>query len=239
MSVRRGVGFAFLCGLTFAGGIGCGGRELSKADGGASTTDAAGMMGADGGQVRDECSSDSDCPSIDCLVAPCPQALCARGDDGLRHCTSRTHPPIPPCPADDIGCCHSDDECPAMQSCLPNFGGILMCSGIRPIGNGCAADRCRSDADCTQTPNGACTATYPRVCGYGPCRINADCTEGPGGVCALDLINGPCVVPDVFCRYSNDPCRTDADCLGPPTKICAPGPGLSGTRCVDKPGPPT
>jgi hypothetical protein len=238
MSVRRGSALVVLCGLTLGAGVGCGGRELSKPDGSAGMAGAAGMMGSAGVAGHEECTSDRDCPPIECLVAHCPEALCARGADGLRRCTSRTHPPIPPCPAGDASCCRSDEECPAMQSCLSASGGILQCGGIPSIGNGCTADRCRSDSDCTEMPNGACTATYPRVCGYGPCRTNADCTQGPGGVCVVDLINGPCVVPLVFCRYSNDPCRTDADCPGSPAKICAPGPGLAGARCAEKPAPP-
>jgi hypothetical protein len=226
--------------------LGCGNRPLRfggnlDAAGEASEAgvDAMDATGSDGAAAHDTCASNADCPAVACAASPCPEAICARLDDGLRHCTSRVHASPPACPDSVPTCCVSDVACPSGQACLRAAQLPGVCVGIPAAGNFCVADECQSDTDCMAKPNGACTAGYPRKCAYGPCRTNSDCTAGPGGVCLVDLSNvvATCLFPVVFCHYKNDPCRTDADCPAP--KVCAPGAGLAGTTCVDQVPPPS
>ena len=199
----------------------------------------AGATGSDGAGAHDTCSSNTDCSALACATSPCPEAICARLDDGFHHCTSRTHASPSACPDDDPTCCAGDVDCADGLACLQAARLPGVCVGIPPAGNVCVADECQSDADCTAKPNGACTASYPRKCAYGPCGTNADCTANPGGVCLVGLssVVATCLFPVVFCHYANDPCRTDADC--PAGKVCAPGAGLTGTTCVDQISPPS
>jgi hypothetical protein len=79
---------------------------------------ASGAAGAAGLAGHNTCGSNADCPPIACASAPCSQAVCGRGDDGFRHCTSRKHPPIASCMADQADCCANDADCPSGQACL-------------------------------------------------------------------------------------------------------------------------
>ncbi len=237
--------------------LGCDGRPLS-APGGGEDGSASGASGAFGGvgasgasgfaggaagaggiAAHDTCESDADCPAGACAVVPCPRVICARGDDGFRHCTSPSPPTPRPCAADDPSCCASDSECSSGDVCAASVPGFTVgCGGVPPFGNFCVGDQCHSDVDCGAEPNGACSATSPRKCAYGACRTNADCTASPGGACVValvDLVAG-CYFAEVFCRYDGDPCRTDADC--PAAQACVPGTGVSGTSCTDRTSPP-
>ena len=254
-----------LTGLALAVGAGCGSKSL-QGDGGhvgtgtAGTTGSAGNTGAGGGgrggggggtgggaagtSGQDDCQSDAECPTSACSSPPCTELLCALGNDGFHHCTTRTPPALVVCPeAGATTCCSSDAQCTAMSGgrCIPFF--LNYCGGPAPPQiNECRYDACTRDADCTGGAKGVCSVGYPRACLYGPCRTNQDCTSGPDGHCVLAIVGGTfCQHEAVYCRYATDPCRGNADCPGRGAgfgQACVPKTDGQGTVCQDVPPPP-
>jgi hypothetical protein len=224
-------------------GDAAGSTGSAGATGTGGTTGSAGVTGAAGVAGHDDCRKDSDCPPIACLVAPCPDSLCALGGDGFHHCQVRLHPTLTACGGNPTGmdCCGSDAACTQQPHgmCVPFTTGYCGGPAPPPI-NECRYDQCQADGDCTAKPNGVCTTGYPRVCAYGPCRKNADCNKGPGGTCVLASVGSFCPSEAVFCRYPTDPCRQNADCKGtsPYGQVCVPNADGQGTVCRDQSPPP-
>jgi hypothetical protein len=86
----------------------------------------------------------------------------------------------------------------------------VACQSPRPPGNFTpgTAGMCKSDADCTDKPNGRCRigggeAGPLNMCTYNECEHDADCKGG-----------GPCECADNgnYCLAGN--CKTDAECGG-------------------------
>ncbi len=221
------------------GSGGAGGRVgVGGTGGGVGSGGAIGSGGVTGG---DQCAADRACPPIQCLVPPCPDNVCVLGRDGFHQCQQRAHLMPESCDQAGMPCCTADSQCTerANGECLSNSVGY--CGGpAPPPGNSCRYSDCRSDADCTASPNGICTAGYPRICIYGPCRRNADCTNASGGTCVLGVTGLICQGPAVYCAYSSDPCRVNSDCTGSSLygKRCIPNTNLHGTTCQDAPPPP-
>lgn len=229
-------------GVTGSGGVsGTGGTEGTGGaigSGGAGGTGGASGTGGTGGAAgHDECQRDADCPTITCIKAPCPVAVCVLSTDGFHYCVARQDPAPDACPDFAPQCCTSSAQCTLMPhgTCVPQRD--EFCGGPVPIGNDCRYDACQGDADCTAEANGICTAGFPRQCLYGPCRKNADCAAGPGGTCVLDTIGLYCRTSAVFCRYANDPCHANADCTGQ-MQACVPNANGQGAACQTQPPPP-
>ena len=226
-----------------AGGSGSGGHGTGGGTGSggsiAGTGGATGTGGSSGGG-HDECQRDADCPTIQCIKAPCPTNLCVLGADGFHHCRPRQPLALASCNSGPAGpaCCSSDAQCTtqARGICVPASEG--SCGGALLPGNECRYDECQRDADCTAMPRGVCTGGYPRRCLYGVCRQNADCVAKPGGICSLTSIGLYCREEAVFCRYPSDPCQTNSDCQAGMSQACVPNPGGQGTSCQTQPPPP-
>jgi hypothetical protein len=232
------------------GGSGTGGRGGSPGSGGAGgrggstgsggRTGGGGATGSGGATAADTCRTDADCSQIVCITSPCSMNVCLLAPSGVRFCQLRSRQPVLPdsCADAPEPCCMGDGQCGMAPDgeCIPNS--FDYCGGAAPPrGNSCRYGSCRSDEDCTASPNGVCTAGYPRRCLYGPCRRNTDCTARSGGTCVLDTVAASCPSPAVFCRYAGDPCVRNADCVTPPgtpyPRVCVPNMDLQGTRCVD------
>jgi hypothetical protein len=161
--------------LVLAALAGCGGSAaLTK--GSAANAGTPTAAPAPPAQGRDECAHDRDCPPIECLVAPCPPAICALGDDGLLHCGPLERAPGPPCtPVGGRNECEGDDDCTQQPR--------GVCGPRAP--RRCLYGPCRTNADCTRAPGGTCVldevgayCPEPKVfCRYpgDPCRQDSDC----------------------------------------------------------------
>jgi hypothetical protein len=232
------------------GASGNGGAAGASAGGGGAGTAGVGGAAGTGGSTFDggrvPCVVDQDCPPVACPAPPCPEPLCVMGE-GVHRCVTRVHPPYGSCAGypDSGVCCTDDAQCTgqARGYCIPYSYGPSCVQNLQipppPPGNRCLYDACTSDLDCTDRPNGLCTADFPRTCLYGPCRTNDDCNRRAGGKCVLGVACEWFVTRVAFCRYADDPCRTSADCIpdSAGTMTCVPNDDLHGTRCKNL-GPP-
>ena len=233
------------------GAAGAGGVAGSGGRSGAAGGDAGGAAGAGGASVdgsAGSCMVDKDCPPPPCQTPPCPESLCAMGENGHR-CVTREHPPYAVCPTDAGDCCTNDSQCTAAPNgyCIPYTYSIPWCTmnlALPPPqpGNRCLYDLCSADSDCTAQPNGFCSPDFQRRCAYGPCSADTDCNRGPGGKCVVALVCEWASRRSAFCRYPADPCRSNADCgtsEAGTNMFCVPNTDGHGTFCKDGGIPPT
>jgi hypothetical protein len=119
-----------------------------------------------------------------------------------------------------------------------------------PPRNHCRYDWCLDDTECPAGsrcfPNGYSGDSAPH-CITASCRTAADCTRGPGGACVSYTTRASCTganLVTVYCQYNNDVCRGPADCPPDPSRpngsACVPDEDGHGTRCVPyvPPSPP-
>jgi hypothetical protein len=230
----RSLAFAFGVGIGVAMIAGCGSTVVtgSGGSGGGTTSSSTGMgtsSASTGGGVHGDCMTNADCGSGMCVpITPGGYLICV--DDPMQATT---------CPMGSTCCTASD--------CTPNGGcyeamDLQFCGGAQLGGNGCAADACQKDSDCTtQFGPGLCTPSGAfglpkRQCLAGFCRTDADCNAKPGGACML-VGENPCCSHDqpngLGCVYPGD-CVKNADCGG--TNQCQLDTATGGSHCTQGPG---
>ncbi len=152
---------------------------------------------------------------------------------GYRACVAKV-PDATVCSNPPGECCKTADCMAAGKpgKCLlgpssPSCGGPVQVPT-----NVCAADQCKSAADCSGE-NAICVpaGVFGRKvasCLTGGCRRDSDCNEGPGGAC-LPIEGACCPGPiGLFCVYK-DGCVSQSDCPGAHCDVstgkavCSPG----------------
>lgn len=177
------------------------------------------------------CTTDDDCPGARCqrFGTDGPRVCVA----------ASFPPNAVDCREDSACCSHddcSDDggRCvtrTTQSTC--NDGG----SAGNSLVNACAWDSCQDDDSCG--PNAVCAPEgleLVRRCIPAACRSDADCTDEPGGACRY-VRGGCCYAPNIrgflsftdrlACVYPSDGCQADSDCDSTPGALmwCLPDGG--------------
>jgi hypothetical protein len=190
-----------------------------------------GLAGADSSVIRDDCSSDADCPGGHCITLSV----------GFRTCQST------PVEATDCSPNPAQDDCCDSSDCAPG----LSCFSTRAFNyndqtefNVCTSDACTDDSNCLNNEVCVPKGTLGRpvaFCISAVCHSDADCTEYGAGRCTpmLDECSGG--YSTFACAYAlPGSCKTNADCsrdappFGPGERYCHLGSCtdvLSGTVC--------
>jgi hypothetical protein len=201
-TVETGTGGNASTSTSTSSGVG-GSSTTSTSSSSSASSSSSGVGGAPG-----DCQSAADCGGKPCSpITPGGYQVCLDPVAEATSCNTMGPP---------NECCTSAD-C-ATGACYP-ASKLDFCGGAFPAFNVCIADECQQDGDCAAgeicAPAGA--YGYPkRYCLKAYCRTNADCTAKPGGACVPIGFNQCCALQlpaGLACAYPGA-CAKDSDCLG-------------------------
>ncbi|HVY25220.1 MAG TPA: hypothetical protein VHB79_01660 [Polyangiaceae bacterium] len=174
------------------------------------------------------CSSDMDCSNdqvcrkytpdgpSECVSAPAPATSCLTPDNPRNEC-----------------CSSADCASGACFSQVVGAGVACGLGGFDQL-NQCSSDRCQTDGDCVEGEICAAAGlgSPVRHCIAAACRSDADCTAAPGGACVA-FREGCCTTyspraQQLACVYASDGCQKAEDC--PSGQVCVVDSGRA--RCA-------